>query len=227
MNIDLLNQLVLVVWYINLQGCEAVMDRQSDTYIIFRDIQEIVLEFKDARTPKKVRRLFTELLVKLKQLTEFMRREYKNITGEKWSTEGFNKWDDVSHFFYLLRNMDLHEALTRISIREEAVFTILIGESEKDFKVSSTALLTDQFNDEVPSPGLKIALDEKRTKVIQPHTFTYSFELETTYSEVETLVHGLQERDLHNLVEHYFKTITAYYDYYQDKLKENKRIVEQ
>jgi hypothetical protein len=198
------------------------MENQLDTFIIFSDIKEIVSEFKATRTPKKVRRLISEFLTQTKQLTDIMRKEYSSEIGLKWTAMEFEEWDEVSSFFYSLRNIHIHEAVARIQVKETSIFTLAIeGYSPQDLRVTGTAKLLDQCNNEVPK-GLKLALDPEGKEVILPHTYTYSYEIDTTYKEVEKLVNKLKEHDLHNLVEHYFNTLSAYYDFYINKLEENR-----
>jgi hypothetical protein len=72
---------------------------QRDTEIIIIDIRDSVEEFRCSRTPKDVRKLYSNFLLQTKQLTDIMRKEYHLLTGRKWEASKFTKWDAVSDFF--------------------------------------------------------------------------------------------------------------------------------
>lgn len=85
------------------------MDYLTKADIIFSDLDEIYFQIMNSRRkPKHFRHLFEQYIVKSQQLTDVMRREFKNLTGRSWSASDFLEWTLYTKILKSLRNAALH-----------------------------------------------------------------------------------------------------------------------
>jgi hypothetical protein len=85
------------------------LDHLTKADIIFADLDENYSQIMNSRRkPKYFRHLFEQYIVKSQQLTDVMRREFKQLTGCSWSAGDFSEWTIYTKTLKSLRNAALH-----------------------------------------------------------------------------------------------------------------------
>lgn len=192
------------------------MKRQLDTSILFNDIRDVYDEFQKAQSPKAVRRLFCSFLTQTQQLTDIMRVEFKELTGKSWEAKTFSGWTKTSAYFKKLRNMHVHASLARINVQIKSLHKLVLPDIPVPLflNVSGVAQLDDQLLDENPQPVTLLHPEGPNTKevVSEVQSVEYSYVLSDDGNAL--MNEHLPTMDLNYLVQDYFHTLSAYYDFY-------------
>lgn len=85
------------------------MREPTKTQLVFGDLCQLYIDInKNRRNPRFFRLAFESYVFKSQQLTEAMRSEYKQQTGEKWCASVFNGWNEYTNSVKKIRNAALH-----------------------------------------------------------------------------------------------------------------------
>lgn len=81
----------------------------TKTELVFQDLEHAYREIVNYRRfPRRFRIAFELYIYKSQQLTEAMRSEFKNRTGQQWSANTFSSWNSHSTIIKKIRNAALH-----------------------------------------------------------------------------------------------------------------------
>ena len=85
------------------------MIEPSNTELLATDIDELYVNLNNSRrNPKLFRQYFEQYLIKSQQATDVMRKEFKQITGQKWEAKSFDGWSSYTQTLKSLRNASVH-----------------------------------------------------------------------------------------------------------------------
>lgn len=174
------------------QGVEKMRPNQSAVDVVFQDLSDALASLQGVReSPKDVRRALTRFVELSQKLTGVMRKEFEELTGQKWNASGFGGWNDTSELFKQLRNLDQHEGPITIQVHERQYYPVGM-EGHATVVFEGTWDLDDQLSSR-PPVGMKLVPadpdtggpSETETLVIERRE--YEFHLSASTSRVEAL----------------------------------------
>lgn len=191
----------------------------SDVDIVFRDLADALEDLNANRpSPKEVRRAFSRFVGLTQKLTATMRVEFKARTGEKWRSGEFPGWNNVTNLFKELWDVDEHEAVLLIQVRERQYLQVGSGAAV----VFEGTWDQDDPQAERPPDGLvAVEADPKTglpTDKVLPTRREIDFVLSPRTQKAQHLLKACNTDDVHVLAEECFRVLEAYHEFYQKQV---------
>lgn len=192
--------------------------------IVFRDLQVALEELHSVcESPVNVRRKFRSFILLTQNLTEIMRKEFSDITGQKWDAASFSGWNAVTELFKKLRKTDYHESPVRILIKEESKTSIrhLFPEvPEGQLMCFETVWdLGDPFEEDI-SNGLALLAANGVTRLpIDQRSYRYL--LHPCSNDLSQAIAEAGSDDIQTLSAQCMHVLTEYYAYYCKRLNDS------
>lgn len=217
------------------------------TQIVFGDLKHYFDELhRERESPAKVRRNFKNFIILTQQLTDTMRKEFSDLTGQKWEAKTFTGWNNVTTLFKELRNTEAHAYPITIKAKidssyfeevalglasNEQVMTRFFGEDNPENRrcvagglvISHTSDVGDPFS-EVPPPPLVMspcdsATGEALSTNVEPYRVDVNYALTAKGQPIEDLLLDIGTNDIHILCARCFYILEQYFNFYEDALK--------
>jgi len=208
-----------------------------DTEIVFRDLTRANKKLRHQRkNPDALRRRFTDFVTLSQKLTAVMYKEYPELIGEKWEARAFSGWTPVTELFRKLRNVDQHQSLIRIKMRQTQVYEgteISADDSGNEVRTPMNFELQVGYSSEVgfnkKMPGQAgvafIQVGNHQEPVGEPDKVYWYFELEGGTPEIEKAIEVAGTPDVHQLAARCYKVLSEYYKFYRTQLGVEKSTV--
>lgn len=196
----------------------------SDTEVVFRDLASTAEELEEERgSPVRVRRLIGSFITLSQQLTDIMRKEFKELTGNKWKPSSFSEWNAVTELFKKLRRSNYHEYPVIIHVQETQYFSVgdIFADDINGGEVASqgTWALGDPFSETMPE-GIITMLDNPTTgQPIEPKRRDYTFIFYPRTDEIKKAIEDTGLNDVHQLAQGCLKILIKYFAFYERSLK--------
>lgn len=206
-----------------------------DTEVVFRDLTYAYDNVQSTyETPDKVRFWFITFVTLTQRLTATMRKEYADLTSQKWEPSAFSHWTPVTEFFKELRNVDYHELPIRIMIIQTQIyegFRLERDESdnEKEIPVRMHAQMDYTveagYEKAVPKQTDIQPIDKEGNpmEAMVPEEIRYEYQVEGRTPKVEKLLSTTGLRNLHILATSCYETLCSYYEFYNTQLETNRK----
>jgi hypothetical protein len=170
-----------------------------------------------------VRRAFARFVELSQKLTSAMRKEFEEITGEKWDALTFAGWNGTTKLFKELRNIDQHANTITIQVHERQYYTIAM-EGNTYIVAEGTWELDDQLSNRPPEGMALVPADPdtggpSETAIYLMERREYEFHLYPSTVKLEGMLNSIGTRNIHLLSEQCFKILQDYYLYYYSKIQ--------
>lgn len=200
--------------------------------IIFKDLEYTLDELKNTiNIPVKIRREFVRFITLTQQLTESMRKEYKDTVGENWDASLFSGWNNVTKLFKELRKIDYHDSPITLDVNETQYHLVEEYENEDGtiekgyllFKVKYN--IGDPFQSEPISVGKVFFYDEDNVQLpyVEPEIREYTYSIKSNVVKINSLIDEIGEEDVVILATTCFHVLSEYISFYLSEFRKNKK----
>lgn len=196
--------------------------------LVFTDLRDAFADLRSAaHSPKLVRRAFSRFVDLTQRLTNVMRKDYKALTGERWSATDFPGWTETTTVFKQLRNDEQHELPLHVSVEETRYYQVAPG-IDQFFVMSGVWALTDQLANNPPE-GMALHLGDPQTGAMLPDPLqvsriTYRFLLQPRDDIQKTLIQQLTSTDVIEMSNECMVTLAQYHALYGAKVAAFKNL---
>ena len=197
---------------------------QGDTEIVFADLEKTGnLLLAERTNASEVRRLFGSFVVLTQKLTAAMRRDFSRTTGKKWKAGDFTGWNEVTEFFKVLRNSDLHDLPVRIEMRHFKYLPIRSNDPRVPknlyLEFSYEQVLPTQLAESAPNTATieKALPDGSKHQVPWEHP-RQAFIIQARTHEIKKALANAKMDDVHELMQACLASLRCYHDFFVAQL---------
>ncbi len=200
--------------------------------IIFKYIEYTLDELKNTiNKPVKIRREFVRFITLTQQLTESMRKEYKNKTGTNWEASLFSGWNNVTKLFKELRKIDYHDSPITLDVNETQHHLVEEydngdGTIDKGYIVVKVKYnIGDPFQSEPISIGKVFFYDEDNLQLPyeEPEIREYTYSVKSKDRKINSLIDEIGEEDVVMLATMCFQVLSEYTSFYLNAFRKFKK----
>lgn len=197
------------------------------TELVYSDLED---EFEklsqNNESPVHVRKTFSNFIELTQKLTETMRKEFKDLTGNNWTCKEFVLWNNHTELFKKLRNYNYHEYPTLVNVKHIESIPINIDGKNCLMELVVDWKVEDHTADEIPTIMqleeilLMNGLETVNIAEYNNRTIRFEYSIDTCSDEIEKILGSLSERDIHKLSRECMNILREYYKFYKQRFED-------
>jgi len=190
---------------------------------VLKDLRSTAAAIAKSDSPAETRRLFSTFVSDSKALTEYMRKEYKQLTGRDWAPGNWTGWNDVTKLVTMLRNYDRHERPLLLLARQRYYFPITLAADSQELVFQGDWGPLDPQDTVVPD-SLSLHLADPKTKAMTDQTVApYKREIQfipfADDPEVNAQLDRISEKNVRAVTQSSLAVLEAYVTWYSQELR--------
>lgn len=189
-----------------------------------QDLRSTVAALERTDSPSETRQLFSAFVTASQSLTEYMRKEFKDVTGRGWLPGGWTGWTEVTELVKELRNYDKHEFPILLLARVRYYYSVTPAADSPQVVVQGDWRPLDPQETIVPN-NLSVCLADPKTgaateRTIAPSKSEFQLIPFAADPKVNALLDRINDKDVRAIARSTLEVLEAYVARYRQQLLE-------